>query len=54
MFGKEQQDVVTEQEVGDYIDELQQTASDELNRFIMEDEDEVAGDSPESTSGAED
>lgn len=52
MFGKEQPDVVTEQDVGDFIKELEIQGSTELNNFILEDDDDVAGNSPESTSGS--
>lgn len=54
MFGKHQPDVVTEQDVGDYIEELKVKGSEEVNNFIMEDDDELAGNSPESTSGSKD
>lgn len=38
MFGKEQPDVVTEQDVGDYIAELKQQGSQEINEFIEDTE----------------
>lgn len=54
MFGKEQEDVVTEQDVGDYVEELKKQGAQEVKEFILEEDNEVAGSSPESTSGTED
>lgn len=52
MFGREQPDVVTDEDVGDYIRELEVQGSVELHNFILEDDDDLAGSSPESTSGS--
>jgi len=40
MFGREQPDVVTGEDVGDYIKELQRQGTTEVNTFIMEDHEE--------------
>lgn len=37
MFGKDQPDVVTEKDVGDYIKELEEQGSNEVDEFINED-----------------
>ena len=58
MFGKEQPDVVTDEDVGDYIKELQREGTTEVNQFIMEDpeeeEDGLDRDSEESTNRPQD
>lgn len=45
MFGKEQPDVVDDTDVGNYIEQLKKEGAQQLEDFIMETEDEVAGDS---------
>ena len=54
MFGKEQQDVVTDEEVGDYIAELHQEGAQELNNFILGEDDEMARDSTNPSTRTQD
>ena len=54
MFGKEQPDVVNEDDVGNLIKELHTDGMKELDTYISGEADEVVGHSPESTAGTQD
>lgn len=51
MFGRQQPDVVTAEDVGDYIQELQRQGTTEVNQFIMEDPEEEEDDGLGENSG---
>lgn len=56
MFGKEQPEVTTDDEVGDFVKSLQEEGMKELNNFITpaeEDDNGVAHSSRKPTSGAQ-
>ena len=40
MFGKEQPDVVTDEDVGNYVNQLHQEGVAELNNFIQDESEE--------------
>lgn len=57
MFGKEQPDVVTDEDVGNYVNQLHQEGVAELNSFIKdesEEDDGVVSSSAGTSDGAED
>ena len=51
---KEQTDVVTEEQVGDYVDQLKRQGSKELDNFIIGEEDGMEIEGEESTTRTED
>lgn len=56
MFGKEQPDVVTDDDVGNYVKQLEQEGESEIDTFIKdksEDTDGVDNSSGKPTDGAE-
>lgn len=56
MFGKEQPDVVTDEDVGNFVNQLHQEGAKEVDNYINESEEDdgVVSSSGETSDGAED
>lgn len=54
MFGKDQQKIVNEEDVGAYVAELEKQGKSELNNFIIGEEDGVENTCNESPDGSQD